>query len=300
VSVVDPRRWTSRQIAFLGANSEPEDIAVVNPQTAYVTRRMQTHLLRLNLTTGATKDVVDLSLFADSDGIPDLGTMAIHGERLFVQIRRLSADFPGSVPPFYIAVVDLRTETLVDVDPQRAGVQAIELRGTSPKHKMQVIPETQQLFVSATGTTHDAGGIEAIDLRTLRTRGLVIRESDGLAGADAGPFVMVTPERGYLVFTTDADLSSHLAPFTLAGGIKPEGDLYISLGYAAPGVEFDEHTRALFFPDGGLDVNKQGIYVFDAVTERQLAHIRLPVFARTSDILLIPSRIQPPRARARS
>ena len=36
-----------------GAQSQPLDIAVVSPETAYVTTRSSTQLLRLNLDTGA-------------------------------------------------------------------------------------------------------------------------------------------------------------------------------------------------------------------------------------------------------
>jgi hypothetical protein len=83
---------------------------------------------------------------------------------------------------------------------------------------MQVIPETRQLFVSATGGSFDDGGIEIIDLDELKSLGLVLRESDGNLGADVGAFFMVTPDRGYVVVTTDFELSSHLTPFSLSNG----------------------------------------------------------------------------------
>jgi hypothetical protein len=182
-------------------------------------------------------DSVDLSLFADADGRPELGAMFRDGDRLFVQIRRFNEEGPGGfAPPMYLAVIDLRTETLIDVDPDTPGVQAITLQGTSPKHRMQVVPGTRMLFVSATGGFFDQGGIEAIDLDALGSRGLVIRESDGLTGADLGPFVMVDADRGFLVYSTDLDLSSHLQPFSLTKGVDPGRNLHVSVGYAVPAL----------------------------------------------------------------
>lgn len=99
VAVVAPDAWTTLQVYPLGEGSEPQDIAVVSPDRAYVTRRTATHLLRLELDTGACTDVVDLSLFADDDGVPDMGMMAVHEGRLFVQIRRVNLDAPGGVRP---------------------------------------------------------------------------------------------------------------------------------------------------------------------------------------------------------
>jgi hypothetical protein len=194
ISVVDPATWTITRTYTLPNGSEPEDIAVIDTNTAYVSGRRATHLLRLNLTSGATQNVADFGSFADADGIPDLGSMTSHAGRLLVQIRRLNRDVPrGFVPPAYMAVVDVTTGQLVDVDPIVSGIQAIQLAGTPPKRSMQLVPQSRRLLLSATGDFFDEGGIEIIDLDALRSLGLVVRESDGLTGADIGPFVMVTP-----------------------------------------------------------------------------------------------------------
>ena len=96
----------------LGAASAPEDVAVVSPRRVYVTRRDATHLLRVDPTTGETEEVVDLGVLADADRIPDLGTMAIHRGRLFVQVRRTNFDAPElATLPATIAVIDLRDDT---------------------------------------------------------------------------------------------------------------------------------------------------------------------------------------------
>ena len=284
VAIVDPETQNSQTIASVG-NDEAIDVAVVDPDTAYVTRRTATHLLRVDIASGATTDAVDLSMYADDDGIPDLGMMAIHERRLFVQIRRVSASEPsGFAPPSYIAVVDLETEELVDTDPAMPGVQAIQLQGTAPKYKMQVISETNELIVSASGAFFDQGGIEVIDLEALETKGLVVREADGEVGADLGPFLMLNPDEGFLVFSTDFDLSSHLQRFTLEGGVDPPPELIVSVGYAVPALELDTTGDRLFFPDGGIDT--RGIRVFDVATGIEQTTAPLMTSGRPSDILL--------------
>src|SRR5262245_41997391 len=152
VSVVDPSTWKITRSYVLPAGTEPEDIAITGEDRAYVTGRRATNLIYLNLTTGVTQNAADFGLFADSDGMPDLGGMFLHAGRLLVQVRRLNRDVArGFVPPSYLAVVDPVTGQLSDVDPFVTGVQAIQLAGTPPKRAMQLIPQARRLLISATG-----------------------------------------------------------------------------------------------------------------------------------------------------
>ncbi len=287
IAAIDRRRWQAARVYALGENSEPEDIAVTSADTAYITRRRGTRLLRLDLRSGATTESVDLSPFADDDGVPDLGTMIVDRGRLFVQIRRMNEDGPfGLAPPGYLAVVDLATEQLVDVDPQVPGVQAIELQGTAPKLRMQILPDVRRLYVSATGGFFDAGGLEVIDLGTLRSHGLIVREADGFTGADLGAFVMVTPERGYVVYSTDLDLSSHLKAFSVTGGVEPGPELHVSVGYSVPALALDRRAGTLFVPDGAF--SRRGVHVFDAATGQRLRTEPVGTAGQPTDILLLP------------
>jgi hypothetical protein len=285
ISVLDPETLTPIQVYALAEDSRPVDIAVVDGRRAFVTRELATHLLRLDLTTGDTTDIIDLSVFADTDGIPDMNFMAMHEEKLFIQIRRRDDITGGFGDPPYLAVVDVNTEQLIDVDPVAPGVQAIELVGTAPKFKMQIVPETNRLFVSASGEFFDAGGIEMIDLDSLASLGLVIAEHGDQVGADLGAFVMVTPEVGYLTFSTDFALSSHLKRFTVSGGVETVGELYGVLGYFVPVMVFDPPTNTFFFPDGNFD--NEGVQVFDAATGERLTEAAIAVPGPPTDLLLI-------------
>ena len=283
ITVICRNTWTPLHVHSLGAGTEPQDIAVVSPSTAYVTRRRDTHLLRLNPITGAALEVVDLGVFLDPNDILDVRMMAMHEGRLFVQYCRTHQHDP--IPEAALAVVDLATEQLIDVNPSEPGLQAIALQGTAPRFKMQIIPDTRLLFVSATGDFFDDGGIEMIDLDTLQSLGLVIRESDGQVGADLGAFVLVTPERGFLTFSTDLLLSSHLFPFTVTGGVIPGPQLHEALDYFVPTMVHDVATNYFFLPEGGF--GGDGVHVFDALTGEPVTAQLLATTGPPTDLVLL-------------
>jgi len=124
-----------------------------------------------------------------------------------------------------------------------------------------------------------------IDLDALQSLGLVVRETDGDVGADLGSFVMVRPDRGYLVFSTDLLTSSHLHGFTLAGGVEPGPDLYTSLGYRIPAMVHDPQTDTFFLTEGGRDPH--GVHVFDAGTGTRLTADSIPTAGPPTDLALL-------------
>jgi hypothetical protein len=179
--------------------------------------------------------------------------------------------------------VDPKRSALVDADPSVPGVQGIALDGTPPRFRMQVVRRPTRLYVSATWAFFDAGGIEAVDLRTLRSAGLVVREADGQVGADLGAFVFTRPDRGFLTFSTDLLLSSHLNPFTLAGMVGPE--LHVSLDYFAPALVHEPRERAIFAPDGSF--GRTGVEVFDADTGARRTTAPTPTGGPPTDLVLV-------------
>jgi hypothetical protein len=285
VLVIDPSTWTTTRSYSLPRGTELEDIALTGADTAYVTGRRATRLIRLTLSSGVTEDVADLSVFADADGVPDLGGIFVHAGRLLVQVRRLNGNVPGGfVPPAYLAVVDAVTGQLLDVDPFVTGIQAIRLAGAYPKRVMQLIPGARRLLISATGSVFDAGGIEMIDVDSLRSMGLVVHESDGLTGADTGPFAMVGPERGYLVYTTEWTVSSHLNEFTLGSGPAPL-PVFGEVGFLALALVFEHTGNQMFFANSGGP--QPGVRVFDAATGEQLTTDPIATGGPPSDLALL-------------
>jgi len=285
VTAIDCTSWSAVRDYDVGPQSHPLDIAVVSPEIAYLTRSDSTELLRLNLDTGVVEHALDLAGFTNPGGVLAAGMMAIDAGRLIVQVSRFDA--PAVVaavdPTGYLAVVDIATEQLVDVDPVTPGIQAIALQGTFAKYKMNVLRDPRRLYVSASGAYFDEGGLEAVDLDALASLGLVVAESDGTTGADLGSFVMVAPDRGFLVSSTDFVASSHLAHFSLTGGALPE-ELFVTVDYRVPTMVHDPQTHTFFVPDGGTT---NAYYVFDADTGEQLNHDLPRLGGRAADIELL-------------
>ncbi len=245
VQAIDPVTFDTVRRFSTGSGSNPRDIAFVDPAHAWVSLYDSRWLLEIDPTTGAPLDSVDLGGFADADGLPEMAWMAIDGTHLFVQIQRI--DRPGSgatVSPAMLAVVDVATKQLIDVDPVRSGVQAIELLGPEPQTKMQV--EGRRLYVSTPGKFLDIrGGIEVIHLDTFQHLGFLISEKDW--SIDMGAFILVSPTRGYVINHTDFALSSHLDSFE-----RPSGSFIVEHFVSFSMIESVEHdplTDQLFFPD---------------------------------------------------
>lgn len=267
-----PRRGEGDPEAFhLGPFSDPQDVFVLRRRgTALVTRRFESKLLRIDLESGTISPSVDLAPLATGGEDIALGTMERDGYRLFVQVT-LTDPLPVDAPSFpdrgVLAVIDLRTHALIDVDPGLPGVQGVELQGAPPHLKMQIVDRT--LFVSASNSRLDErGGIEMVDLDTLASIGFALSEKDDLI-SDIGGFVMITATEGYFVFHTDIVPSTHLKPFSIADGVRPGPETFFLLGDVVDDIVYDPKTHRIFIPSGlaGFGLTP-GIYVVNARTDR--------------------------------
>ena len=284
ITIIDADQWTVLNTISVGSGSELQDIAVVSSNTAYVTRKKSTHLLRLDLNTGVLTETVDLSIYADADGIPEMGIMATQNGKLFIQIRRQNP-FNTPQPPPMLAVMDISSEQLIDVDPQRVGEQAIELQGTFPKLKIKRAKANNRLYVSATGDLFDNGGVEVINTINLQSEGFIIDETTGDTGADISTVVFTRPDRGFVVFTTEFGISSHLHIFSTRSGVEPLSVITNRLGYTANEVAFDKSTNTIFYPDGVAP--NAGVLVLDATTGQPLIESAVQTSDTPNDLALI-------------
>lgn len=278
-------RWApggATQVYALGASSNPQDILLPDPATsqhALVTRHDDPSLLRLDLTTGQTTEVVDLSPLGGTNPI-SLRTMERDGDHLFVQVR-VFVSKQGRVPSEndvgVLGVVDLTTLTLVDVDPARAGIQGIALQGAPPRLKMQILPGVRTLYVSTTESRNDQrGGIEMVDLDLWQSTGYALSEQ---VVGDLGGFVMTSTDEGFFVFHTDLLASTHLQHFTVAAGPDPGFEMMALLGAEVDVLAYDARTRRIYLPSGGA--GPAALYAFDA-------RPRLPVEGETVSMALHP------------
>ena len=275
-----------QRVYALGPASEPMDVHVLPSagaaRQALVTRRNDPFLHRLDLVNATGADVLDLTPVGGGAPIA-LGTMERDGDRLFVQVRVFDT---GTAAPGLdtgvLAVVDLSTLALVDVDPASPGVQGIALQGAPPRLRMQVLGRT--LFVSTTeGTLDSRGGIEMVDLDLLASVGFALHERQS---ADLGGFVMTKPDEGFFVFHTDLLPSTHLQRFTIQGGPDP-GEIIGLITDAHDSLAFDELNGHVLLPSGHA-LGPAGIYVFDAETKQPVGNGLITTSRDVVDVVVAP------------
>jgi hypothetical protein len=122
---------------------------------------------------------IDLSAF-DDDGVPEMTQGLVVDNYLFVVMQRLESFAPTESG--LVAVIDITTDTLVDVDDTEVGTQAITLPGRNPS-TIQYLASNDTLYVQSVGK-YDAtsyggtpaeytGGIDTINPTTFEAIQLV-------------------------------------------------------------------------------------------------------------------------------
>jgi hypothetical protein len=290
IQVLDPAQGfaTIRQFS-VGPGSNPQDIVFASPTRAYVSRYEETLLYEVDPTTGDVTDTIDLSAFADADGIPEMGQMAIWGDRLFVAIQRLDRDyFWLPTPPSYLAVIDTSTNLLVDADPATPGVQGITLARTNPSTEILEDSDAGVLYVGEAGKWGVLdGGIEAIDPATLGSLGLVTTELE--LGGEINDFTLDVDGRAHAVVSVSSPSWEAFAiAFDWETGAKIE-DVWRPGGFNVTDVEVHSGARELFLSDRTYE--SPGVRVFEALDGSQLTANPLDVGLPPHDLLTVGDAI---------
>jgi hypothetical protein len=285
----------------VGNGTNPQDIEFASPAKAYVTRYESTRVLVVDPRDGRELGEIDLAAFADTDGLPEMGEMAIVGQRLYVACQRLDRNTTwGPADDSYLAVVDTRTDELVDTDQATPGVQGIKLAGANPN---TLIAVGRQIVVAGSGAFGDrAGGIEVIDTDTSASSGLLVTEDE--LGGDITGLAMVSAIRGYAV-VTDENYVNRIRPVDLDRGTVGPALAGHSGGYT-PDLAVDG-TRLIVADTGTFsEPNAAGLLFYDAGTGTKLtgpvsvglppsgiailAEVEIPTAVLESDGRSIPAR----------
>jgi DNA-binding beta-propeller fold protein YncE len=279
LQVLDPTRgFATRLQCSTGSGSNPHDVVLAGAGKAYVSRYNARDLWVVDpdapSCAGFLRGTIDLSPWADADGLPEMDQMALVGGRLFVSLERLDrARRFAPAGRSRLAVVDTATDTVPGV---------VELTGENAFSETSGIarePGTGKLLVAEAGnifTTGD-GGIERVDPDTLVAEGFFVTE-DALGGSITD-FVVASPTRGYaVVFVAENPPKNVLVAFDPSRGTL-EGRLLVRTGNL-PDVALA--------PDGTLWVADQtlpapGLRLLDPDTGRQLTRgvvdVGLPPFS---------------------
>jgi hypothetical protein len=294
IQVIDPALGyrTVRQFST-GNGSNPQDIAFVSPNKAYVSRLGSPNLLRVDPAAGDTLGSISLAAFADADGLPEADYMVRLGNRLFVELQRLVNFAPADSS--LIAVIDTDADTVVDVNPSLPGVQAITLRGQNPVTSFGWDPASHRLLVGCVGNYGVLdGGIEWVDPIALRSDGYAITET--ALGGDVLDVVWGNAAESHAI-VSDASFNTALVAWSAATGLRT-GTLFAPGGFSLSDVERDDRGELYVCRN---DVTAPGVYVFSAQTHALLAGpllVGLPPQSVAFDAASDPAAVIPGAGRA--
>lgn len=250
----------------VGNGSNPHDIEVVAPDKAYVTLYETASLLIVDPRDGTRLGEIDLGAFADGDGLPEVSQIVRVGGRLYLSCQRLDRNGGwGPVDVSYLIVVDLASDTLVDVDPDTEGVQGIALGAANPN---SLAVAGDRIAVGVVVNFGDrSGGVEIVDTAAGRSLGLAVSEED--LGGDITSMVLVDGKRGYAV-VADENFANSVRPFDLETGAVGEPLEDISGGFI-PSLAADGE-RLIVADRGSWDnPDAAGLKLYDAATGALLA-----------------------------
>ncbi|MCK4549778.1 MAG: hypothetical protein KAU49_06400, partial [Candidatus Krumholzibacteria bacterium] len=219
IQILDPENnFSTLSQHSTGNGTNPKDIAFVSPNKAFVSRYNSNDLLIMNPATGATLGTIDLSQFADGDGLCEMDHMLIKDNILFVAIQRLDGNnYWMPVGDSYIAVIDAVADTLMDVDPGSPGVQAIPLTAPNPFTDLKFDSDGYTILVACVGLWGMTdGGIEMIDPVSMSSQGFMITEA--AAGGDINEFEILSADKGYMIIATPS-FTTDMVPFNPSTGI---------------------------------------------------------------------------------
>ena len=279
ILVLDAMDLRTPLIQFsVGNGANPHDIEIVAPDKAYISRYDTASLLIVNPQDGAELGEIDLSAFADADGLPEASQIVRVGDRLYLSCQRLDRNSGwGPADVSYLIVVDLASDTLVDVDPDAEGVQGIALSAANP-NSMAVVGEQIAVGVVA-GFGDRSGGVEIVDTATNRSLGLAVGEED--LGGDIASMVLVDQNRGYAVVADD-NFANKVRPFELSSGAVG-APLENTSGGFIPSLAVDGGRLVVADRGSFADPASAGLKFYDAATG---AFLRGPI-----DTGLPPSNI---------
>lgn len=280
IQVLDPARdFATRVQCLTGAFSNPQDIAFLDREKAYVSLFGGTDVLVVDPTPppdcgGFIRGRIDLAAFADADGLPEMHHMAIIGDRLYVALQKLDqANFFVPADKGSIAVIDVNTDTV-------AG--EIVLSGSNPfsQGKGLAIRDGKLLISQAGFFGRLDGGIERVDPESGRAEGFFVTEAD--LGGDVTDFAIVSDTLGYAVLSLP-DFTNSVVAFD-PGRRRVTRTLFSGSSFVSD-IELNDRGQ-LFAAD--RTPRAPGVRVFDVATGRELTASPIDLGLPPFDILFLP------------
>ncbi len=275
VDVLDPGTFDIVKEYSVEASSNPHDIEVVSADRAYITRFGLSKMLIVNPMTGAEIGTVDLSAYADTDGIPEISGMAKMNDQLYVTVKRLDRENSWEpVGDSYIVVIDAATGQVTG---------DIELTGTNPVGAPEYSAALGKFVVALVGSygTLDDGGVELLDPATDTVGGFIV--SEATLGGSLNKTLCIAETKCYAIIGVAGDNGSntHIVTFNPNTG-QTTGTLLQGAGWVYGNIAITPDNTELWIADRTAD--NAGIRIFDTATDAEKTPAPVGVGLPPSDI----------------
>lgn len=217
VESLDPADgYSPRMQCVTGALTNPHDIAFVSNDKAYVTLYDKSEILIVDPTPGADcagfiRGRIDVSAYADRDGLPEVDMMAIVGDRLYVTLEKLDREnFFVPAGPGGVLVIDTTTDVIQREITLSAGNPFSQTNGLVVWNDSLMVGEVNEFG-------KNDGGIERVDLATSTATGFIVTEET--LGGDVTDFVLVSGTVGYAIISLP-DFTNAIVKFDPSTGEK--------------------------------------------------------------------------------
>ena len=153
----------------VGNSRNPQDIVFPGDGTAWVSCYDAAVLLQVDPAAGTILQTLDTSIFADADGYPETGWLHLEGSLLYMSCQNLDRDnWFMPIGPGRLLVLDTATSQWLE---------PIALQGANPYTQFRKSPDDRLLVGCVGNWALSDGGIEAVDLVTRTSLGMVLTEA---------------------------------------------------------------------------------------------------------------------------
>ena len=251
-----------------GSPSGPRDVLVVSP-ICYLTRYERSTILKVNTNTGLFAGEINLAALADADGLPEMNQMFAYGGRWYVCLERVTHSNSNPTGSSMLAVIDLATETLVDMDPVTAGVQGIPLLLQRPISEInfRLHGGVQKAYFSAVGAVGvlDGGVIECV-MGNPANQSVILTETT--AGGEIADVEIVSDTKGFATVTKAETME--LIAFDPSTGLKIGAPMYTIPTGIRYLIDIEPSSLGLLVADLNWQGGPAGVRCFDMTTNLEI------------------------------
>ncbi len=288
IQVLDPFLSYATTLEFsVGAGSNPHDFLKISESKAYVSLYNKSYILIVNPTLGVIIGQIDLSLYADSDGIPEMSNMILHENKVYLAIQRLNRnDTQYILPPTDYSLI-------LEIDPSNDQIIAnYKLQSTNPStmKKMELFGDFHLVIATPAYLGFNFridGGIEAFNLRTKTFRSGFLY-SEQIASGDILDFVIKNDTIGYANVMRQ-DFSVSIQKFNPSNGEKVSEIAFYPAQYGYVAGMLLTPKGYLFLGDASF--SKPGIMIYNTNREdTKITAFPIDIGLRPTNLIYIPSR----------